>query len=112
MASKAVGYYISVEKKTVKGNRTKWDYEYQSPVYQTKQLALKFAYLHLPSTRFGFLMRAHEDADDDEVKGCAHWSRRANGQHLVFDDEWYVWSDGDDGYRYDVTDKGTLTRKR
>lgn len=113
MASKAVGYFISVEKKPVTGKRTKWEYEYQSPEYQTRQLALKWAYTHLPSTKFGYLMRSHEDSDDDEVKGCAHWSKRSNGYlSLVFDDEMYVWSNGDRGYRYDVTDKGTLTKKR
>lgn len=124
--SKIVGYYISVQKITEKGNRVKFEHLYDSPIQSTKKDALFWAsrYLRYPTPLNvrGFLMRAHIDPIDDEIKGWVrNVKRRVRGgppyggryyHALVFEDEWFIDSNGDDGYTYDVSLNGTLINKR
>lgn len=115
MVSRAFGYYISVEKLRPRkvGKGMEYVYDYESPKLPDKQSALQWAYLCLPATKYGFLMRAHSDPDDDEIKGCAHWVKRKNGHVLIFEDEDVVFRGGKEfGYVYDVTAIGTLINKR
>ena len=112
--SKAIGYYVSVETLRDKriGKGKEYVYDYQSETYPTKQLALKWAYHFLPVTKYGFLMRAHTDSDDDEMKGCLRYVRRTSGPALIFEDDGVVWGGKDYGNTYDVTANGGLKNRR